>query len=168
LRIHERQPIHMGRVGRPLGCTGCLGSLMAPLLGLPIVVLTLGGISMSQKGSDAAALAAYEACPAITAALGTPLEEATLSMGCGESSSGGGHGDAEWTITIVGPKGRASGWYHASYHGGGPWTVLSATATLPDGQTVSAVPCPSPAPPAPAPEPPARGGGKGGKGGKRR
>jgi hypothetical protein len=159
LRIHEQQAIRVGRVGRPLGCTGCLGSLMAPLLGIPIAVLTIGGIQMSQQGSDEAALAAFSACPTITAALGTPLSEPTLSMGCGESSSGGGHGEAEWTITIVGPKGRASGWYSAEYHGGGPWTVVSATATLPGGQTVSAVPCPAAAPPAAPPaSPPDRSG----------
>jgi hypothetical protein len=131
------------------------------MLGIPITVVTLGAIQMSQQAADEAALAAFAACPTITAALGTPLSEPTLSMGCGESSSGGGHGDAEWTITIVGPKGRASGWYHAVYDGGGPWTVLSAQATLPDGQTVTAVPCPALAIPAvPPPAPPAEPRGK--------
>jgi hypothetical protein len=146
------------------GCFGCLGSgvmfAMVPLLvALPMVLVMSG-----QQESDRAAIAAFNACPAVTDALGT-VREANYSMGCGESSSGGGYAQAAWTISVEGPKGSATGRYVATKLGSGPWEIQSATLQTASGQSVVAVPCAAgssrPAPREPNREP-------GGKKGKRR
>ena len=135
------------------GCGGCLSSLTGlAVMGLSVVMLVggLAFIPLSHTGSDQAAVEAFEDCPAVTDALGSPLERVPYSMGCGEYEGGGGHAESSWTITVRGPKGSASGWYSASYTGSQPWVVHSATIDLPSG-TVSAVPCASGSRPEPAP-----------------
>lgn len=165
MRIHEDPPIPI-RTGRTLGCGGCLSSLMAPLLGFPLTCGIFGIIEWSRSGSDAAAIAAFNACPAIVAELGAPIEEATLSTGCGEYEGGGSSGEAEWSMRLTGPKGSASAWYAGHYYNNNPWEIDSASVTLSDGRTLTAVPCPQPAPR--VPPSPAEERGERGKRGKRR
>ncbi len=132
------------------------------VLGVSITAGVLGIISMSHTDSDVAAISVYQACPAVTRELGTPLERIPWTMSCGEYEGGSGHADSNWTIRVRGPKGTASGWYHAS-HTGGPWDVERATLTLPSGSEVDAAHCaPAPTPgPSPAPSKPSRGGKRG-------
>lgn len=150
------------RVRTGAGCSGCLALPLSLGMTCGIGALVFGGIELSRQSSDAAAVAAIGSCPAITAALGAPIVESTVSTGCGESESGGGVGHAQWGMSIRGPRGSASAWYAAHYTGGGPWIVDSATVTLGDGRTLTAVPCDS----APA-EPPRRERERDGKGKRR-
>jgi len=156
------------------GCTGCLSSMFSLVLAIGISSFVLVVIHQSHQGSDQAAIEAFEACPAITAELGAPLERVPWSMSCGEYEGSGNRGVANWNIPVRGPKGQASGWYSATYTGNSPWVVDTAHLTLSDGRTVQAVPCeggrPAPSPPArerPRPDRERKGGGQGGeRGGK--
>lgn len=131
--------------GSGCGCTGCLSAVFG--LGMTIVmpIVILGIISLGRGDSDKAALEAMNACAAVTDVLGSPIEKSTLSMGCGESSSGGGAGHASWSMRVQGPKGSANASYTASYTANQPWTVTSASVNTSAG-TISAVPCASPSP----------------------
>lgn len=163
MRIYEEHTSQPRGGGKVLGCAGCMAPLAAPVMGGIITAITFGAIGMSRQGSDAAAIAAFEACPAVTAVLGSPIEKSVLSMGCGEYEGGPTSGDASWSISFYGPRGSASGSYDANYRNGGPWTVTSASVTFSDGSRITAVPCPvqQPAPEAPSPKPKAgRGRGR--------
>ena len=110
-----------------------------------------------QQASDLAAIAAFNACPEVTAALGV-VREVEGEQGYGESSSGGGYSEATWTIAVEGPKGAATGRYVATQFGSGPWEIRSAILQTPAGDTIVAVPCRSNAPPPTPREPGERGG----------
>lgn len=110
--------------------------------------MVFAAIRSSRSESDAAALAAMEACPEIVEALGAPLAVQPLSLGCGESETGGGAGHASWSIGVRGPRGSASAGYTAYYTANGPWEVDSAWVEL-DGKTVDALKCVEPADPEP-------------------
>jgi len=146
--------INTTRAGGGCGCGGCLSLVFS--LGFT-VVLTAGilmAVSGSHAGSDAAAIEVYEACPAVTDELGSPLERVPWTMSCGEYEGGGSHGSADWTIKIRGPKGTASGHYAASYSGDEPWEVRVAMVDLPSGKSIDAAHCDGFAPtPRPDPEP---------------
>lgn len=126
---------------------------MSLVMGVGITALSLGLVAGSHSGSDEAAVGAFQRCDAVTDALGSPIEKVPWRMSCGEYEGGGNHGEANWSITVRGPKGQASGWYSASYVGDDPWQVHAATLDLADGRTIRAVPCMSGSP---APEPPSR------------
>jgi len=168
--------ISTSRAGGGCGCGGCVSLVFSLGSALVMTVGVFAIISQSHVESDKAAIAAFEACPAVTAELGSPLKRVPWSMSCGEYEGGGSRADADWTIRVEGPKGTASGWYAASYTGNNPWMVHTATIDLPSGRTVTAVPCAGGAAPQPSPKPTPtprskpdrgdrgdKGGGKGGK-----
>jgi hypothetical protein len=127
--------------GAGCGCTGCVSTIASLGMAVGITVAVFVMISASKSGADEAALLAFNACPTITAELGSPIRESTLSMGCGETESSGSHGTAKWTMSIEGPRGSASAWYSATFNGNRPWQVDAANVTLADGRTLDAVPC---------------------------
>lgn len=127
------------------GCGGCLSAVFGVGMSVLLPLFILGMLSVGRAGSDAAAVEALNACPAVTDVLGSPIRESALSMGCGQSSSGGGSGRAQWSMRVTGPKGSASASYSASYAGNSPWTVTSAIVET-DAGTISAVPCPTGSP----------------------
>jgi hypothetical protein len=152
------------------GCGGCVASVFSVALTLGIGLLAFGMVFAMPHGGRDEVMAAMAQCPAVAAAMGTSLRESKMSMGCGEESSGGGSGNATWTISVYGPRQGGSVSYQATYLGNQPWEVQRAVVALDDGRSISAVPCDggSASPPgAPGRAPPDRGGDRG-KGGKRR
>jgi hypothetical protein len=166
VRIYQERTVgaRRGKLGGA-GCVGCLSPLLTLGLGCGITGIVFGSIGMSRRGSDAAAIEAFSQCREVVAALGTPMHRRPLSMGCGEYEGGGSSGDANWQITVQGPRGSASGWYQASYRNNEPWTVTGGSIELASGTVTlpctppSAAPQPRPQP-APEPEPERRRGGK--------
>ncbi len=151
------------------GCGGCLASLFSVGLTAGIGIVVLGVLLAMPRGGSDAVLVAMAQCPAVTAAMGSPLRVSKWSMGCGEESSGGGSGNAQWTISVQGPKQGASVSYAASYLANEPWDVQRAVVSLDDGTTVTAVPCEGGGGSVPGTKPHRGGGGeRDGKAGKRR
>jgi hypothetical protein len=145
------------------GCGGCVAGVTSVALSLAIAAIGMFAVVGMPKGGSDEVAAALEACPAVAAAMGSPIRPDRLSMGCGEQSSGGGSGSATWTIGVSGSKLSGDVSYRATYLGNQPWTIESAVVDLDDGRSIVAVPCTggsAPAPRAPAPD---RDRGKGGK-----
>jgi len=155
------------------GCGGCVAGLGSLALVLSIAAIGVFFVVGMPKGGSDEVIAAMAACPAVTAAMGSPLQKAPVSMGCGEQSSGGGSGSATWTIGVNGPTMSGDVSYQATYLGNQPWQILNAVVELDDGRTIVAVPCAGGSPPPQAPPgrtPPVERDDRPdrGKGGKRR
>ncbi|MBA2321738.1 MAG: hypothetical protein H0V89_11345, partial [Deltaproteobacteria bacterium] len=115
------------------GCGGCFAGLFSLAIMLSIAAMGMFFVVGMPKGGSAEAVAAISACPAVTAAMGTPIVAKKVSMGCGEQSSGGGSGSATWTIGVTGPKASGDVSYQATYLGNQPWTIQSAVVDLDNG-----------------------------------
>jgi hypothetical protein len=109
----------------PLGCVGLLGLLALAILGLFMVVFSL--IKSSEIYQDA--LARAQQHPSVQQALGEPVEPAWLVMG--NVSLEGSSGEADLTIPIEGPHGRARVYAIASKRAG-RWTYSVLEVDLRD------------------------------------
>jgi Cytochrome oxidase complex assembly protein 1 len=101
--------------GEKKGCFGCswlvvipVGCLGVLLLGVAFVAVIVAGVFGVLKSSDVykEALSRAQANPAVTEALGTPVEAGFLLTGSINVSNGGG--DADISIPISGPQGKAT------------------------------------------------------------
>jgi hypothetical protein len=124
------------------GCFGCFSTLFSMFLTVAITVGVFGLMKSMTAQSDRAAVDALNACPAATDALGSSIRERAWSVGCGESSSGGGSGHAVWSIHVAGSKTSGTAEYVASYLGGSPWTIDSMRVSV-DDRVIQVVPCES-------------------------
>ncbi len=111
------------KLGRPLGCaslTSCLGALLITL----VVVGFVGGIffliisSFKSSSVYAEAMEAARSDPAVTSALGTPIDAGWLITG--SLSEQGISGNADLVIPISGPR-RGGTLYASAYKANGVW-----------------------------------------------
>ena len=109
--------------------TGCLAMLV-------LFAVFIGGIVMvvfgAMKSSDAykTAVARARANPEVVAALGTPIEEGLFVSG--KTNVEGSSGEADLTISISGPKGKAK-LYAIATKSAGRWTYSTLEVAI-DGR----------------------------------
>ena len=109
--------------------TGCLAMLV-------LFALFVGGIVMlvfgAMKSSDAykTAVARARANPEVVAALGTPIDEGLFVSG--KTNVEGSSGEADLTIPISGPKGKAK-LYAIATKRAGQWTYTTLEVAI-DGR----------------------------------
>ncbi len=144
--------------GRGCGCMGCVSSMVGIVFSVVLTAGILAVVEMSHAGADAAAIEAASKCDAVTSALGSPIEEAPMSFGCGEYNGGTNSATASFTIQVKGPKGRGSLTYHGSKRGGA-WTINAATMEA-GGKSIQVVPCGGGGGPGPTPRPKRRRPGR--------
>lgn len=87
------------------------------------MIFGVGGLVGTCMGYEPVALERLNACPRATELLGAPIERGYLGMSCGSAETGGGSGNASWTMPVVGPHGRGTYSFYMEQHGG-PWTLL--------------------------------------------
>lgn len=114
----------------PTGC--CLGTLLGVVLAIAIfgmgIVGLFSGISKILKGSEPYQTAVMRAKrnDKVTTALGTPIEEGFPS---GSVNTNNDKGDADLTIPLSGPKGKATV-YVVGTRSAGLWTYSKMTAKI--------------------------------------
>jgi hypothetical protein len=118
---------------------GCLTVLL-------LIALFVGGILTlvfgMMKGSDvyAQALDRARTSPAVTAALGTPLEEGLFVSGNWNETGPGG--SAELSIPLSGPKGDGT-LYVVAKKSAGLWTFSTLVLAAPDGSRIDLLEAPA-------------------------
>jgi hypothetical protein len=114
----------------PTGC--CLGSLLGIVLAIAIfgmgIVGLVSGISKILKSSEPyqTAVAHAKANEKVVSALGTPIDE---GFPMGKVNTNNDTGDADLSIPLTGPKGKAT-IYVVGTRSGGTWTYSKMSATI--------------------------------------
>ncbi len=116
-----------------LGCGGCLGLL---LLGGGAVAAIVSFVFGALKKSDVYVESVRRAqnSPEVQGAIGTPVETGWMLQGSMNTENG--VGNADFTIPLQGPHGKATLRVKASKAAGGAWQYSEMQATLPDASTV--------------------------------
>ena len=122
-----------------------IGAGLWPLLIFGGIFL-IGGMARCD-GSLEAALAHANSCATAVDLLGTEIHQSVVGCSTGESSFGGGHGRAQWRVTVEGTKGRGTLSYSATQNAG-RWQIHAASIRT-GGRDVSITPCVGSFPPAP-------------------
>jgi hypothetical protein len=114
----------------PTGC--CLGSLMGIVLAIAIfgmgIVGLISGVGKILKSSEPyqTAVARAKANEKVVAALGTPIDD---SFPMGKVNTNNDTGDADLSIPLSGPKGKATV-YVVGTRSGGVWTYSKMSVTI--------------------------------------
>jgi hypothetical protein len=115
---------------RGLMAFGCMPFLTM----LPMIFLFSPRACSSMDDSHQVALDALRNCPRAHAALGDDIDAAWFGLHTGESSTGGGFGNASWSFAVTGSRGRGDFWYNAQMQGG-EWRIVNASLEV-DGETI--------------------------------
>ena len=121
------------------GLIGC-GSLLVlgAVFCVVIVVVVFGAMKKSDVYQEA--LKRAQSDPAVTAALGTPIEAGLMVSGSVNVDSGGGHATLDFPIS--GPKGKGS--VHAvATKAGEKWEYTELTVTPANGAKINLLPPPT-------------------------
>jgi hypothetical protein len=110
----------------PVGCLGMVAVVVAFIAAIVLVVFGAMKSSDAYKG----AVAQAKAHPEVIAALGTPIEEGMFVSG--KTNVDGSSGEADLTIPISGPKGKAK-IYAVATKRAGRWTYSTLKAEI-DGR----------------------------------
>ncbi len=113
-------------------------SIAAGVLFLPVLVVGISS-APSCMGFGEPALAAVNACPAATAALGTPIAQSWMGISCGNAETEDDDGSASWSMPVAGPSGRGS-LDIAAVERGGHWRFRSLVLSA-AGHTIDIVAC---------------------------
>jgi hypothetical protein len=107
----------------PMGCLSMVGLIVLFVAGIVLIVFG------AMKSSDAykTAVARAKANPEVVAALGTPIEEGMFVSG--KTNVEGSSGEADLTIPISGPKGKAKIYAIATKHAG-RWSYSTLTVEI--------------------------------------
>ena len=115
----------------PTGC--CLTPLVLGGVFAAFMVLVVFG-AMKQSDAYKMAVARAKSDPRVTSALGTPITEGWFLSG--KTSVNGGSGEADLTIPISGPKGKAN-IYAIATKSGGDWTFSKLSVKIEgSGETI--------------------------------
>jgi hypothetical protein len=84
-----------------------LPSMLMGAATLPLVLVAMAG-APSCMGFGTPALAAVNACPAATAALGSPISQGWTGISCGNAETEDDDGRASWSFPVAGPNGHGT------------------------------------------------------------
>lgn len=105
---------------------------------LPMILLAMAGAPSCMGFADPA-LAALNACPAATAALGAPIHQGWMGISCGNAETEDDDGRASWSMPVAGPSGHGT----LDLRGieqGGTWQFRTLVLTT-GGQTIDVLGC---------------------------
>lgn len=84
-----------------------LASVAMGVLFLPVFVLAFSTAPACMGFGDPA-LRVVNACPAATAALGSPVSQSWMGLSCGNAETEDDDGNASWSMPVAGPSGRGT------------------------------------------------------------
>jgi hypothetical protein len=122
------------RVGSGLGVVALL------VIGAPVLATFCG----TCDGYQGLVMDRLRACPEARGLLGDGIGESYFGCSCGQSETGGGTGNAAWSIPVSGSRGRGTYAYTVEEHGG-RWTMTEASLES-QGRSIDVLACTSPAP----------------------
>lgn len=116
-----------------IGCGGCLGLIiLGALLSVGLYFGVMGVIHKTDVYADAFKRA--QNSPEVQAALGTPISAGWMFSGSVNYVNGSGN--ANFTVSLSGPKGDGALNVKADKKSGGDWQYSTLEAELPDGHKV--------------------------------